>query len=303
MEAKTKLDLTGQTFEYLYVIERMPKEFKRNTTVYWHCRCRCGKDVYPSTYELVHGRTKSCGCRRIEMQHQRVKVNPGDRFNKLVVVERVENTSKHDQHSKWDCVCDCGNHVLVFGKDLTSGKRDMCTACKTKLVMDKRAIDITGMRFGKLVAMRCIGSKNHSRIWECQCDCGQVAQVPAAMLTFGNTKSCGCMRAHSFNENKIGDLLNKYHVEFLREFSFDDLVSDAGNKLRFDFAIYKQNEFVGLIEYQGEQHYIVANHGFGEYQREVSDKLKRDYCKQNNIPLYEIKYNDNIESKLVEILS
>ena len=29
--------------------------------------------------------------------------------------------------------------------------------------------------------------------------------------------------------------------------------------------------------------------------------MKKEYCEKNNIPLYTIKYNDNISTKLAEI--
>lgn len=41
---------------------------------------------------------------------------------------------------------------------------------------------------------------------------------------------------------------------------------------------------------------------FGKTQRTETDLLKKIYCQDNNISLYEIKYTDNIEKKLNSIL-
>ena len=73
--------------------------------------------------------------------------------------------------------------------------------------------------------------------------------------------------------------------------------------LRFDFAIFdKNNNLLGLIEYQGEQHY--KNYKImGKQQREITDPMKKEYCLNKNIPLFEIKYTENIVLKLQEILS
>ncbi len=293
---RQRKDQTGMTFGYLTVIE--PDLSRR---YHWHCKCKCGKDVYASTHDLERGKTKSCGCYKREMAHLRVRVKPGDVYGKLTVLQRVENNT--DQHSKWDCLCECGNHVFVYGKDLTGCRnRTMCVECAKVAQADKRALDITGQRFGKLTAVRCVGSKRNSRIWECKCDCGQTTFVSAAMLSYGNTRSCGCMRAHSYNEELINDMLFNKHITYSREYSFYDLVSESGKPLRFDFAIFSNNALICLIEYQGEQHYIIANSGFGQYQRDVSDALKRDYCNIHNIPLFEIRFDDNIPKQIDRIL-
>lgn len=52
--------------------------------------------------------------------------------------------------------------------------------------------DITGERFGKLVAVSFAYSKNGS-YWNCMCDCGNTTVVYLGKLTTGATKSCGCI--------------------------------------------------------------------------------------------------------------
>lgn len=56
-----------------------------------------------------------------------------------------------------------------------------------------KPLDLTGQRFGKLVALRRLEEKK-GRVfyWECQCDCGNVCKVVGTYLKNGNTKSCGC---------------------------------------------------------------------------------------------------------------
>jgi hypothetical protein len=57
-------------------------------------------------------------------------------------------------------------------------------------------IDITGRRFGSLTATKPTSNRNNQGgiIWECICDCGNVAYAAAHDLTKGNTHSCGCSR-------------------------------------------------------------------------------------------------------------
>ncbi len=59
----------------------------------------------------------------------------------------------------------------------------------------KPRINLSNKRFGRLVAIRDIGSGfNRNRMWECKCDCGRITSVPSMRLRNGITKSCGCIR-------------------------------------------------------------------------------------------------------------
>jgi hypothetical protein len=58
------------------------------------------------------------------------------------------------------------------------------------------AIDITGQRFGRLVAIERQGrAKNGNALWLCQCSCGNMTVVESYGLRHGSTKSCGCLRS------------------------------------------------------------------------------------------------------------
>lgn len=56
-------------------------------------------------------------------------------------------------------------------------------------------IDITGQRYGKLVAI-CPTSKRTKSggyIWTFKCDCGNIKDIPANSVKVGLIKSCGCL--------------------------------------------------------------------------------------------------------------
>lgn len=57
-----------------------------------------------------------------------------------------------------------------------------------------KAIDITGLRFGKLIALKPTEKRCNGQVyWLCQCDCGKQAKVLKSALMNNNrpTKSCG----------------------------------------------------------------------------------------------------------------
>ena len=60
--------------------------------------------------------------------------------------------------------------------------------------------DITGQRFGRLVAVKRTSDKDKRGkcyLWECSCDCGTVCFVGTDLLLGGGVKSCGCLRYES----------------------------------------------------------------------------------------------------------
>jgi len=77
------------------------------------------------------------------------------------------------------------------------------------------------------------------------------------------------------------------------------------NQLPFDFYIPSINT---TIEYQGEQHFTplrFLNKYDGDKKLksiQITDKIKKEYCKNNNIKLFEITYKDNIGIKMKELL-
>ena len=59
--------------------------------------------------------------------------------------------------------------------------------------------DLTGQRFGRLVVL-CeypIRERGVYSQWVCQCDCGNKTIVIGTSLSYGSTKSCGCLQRES----------------------------------------------------------------------------------------------------------
>lgn len=62
--------------------------------------------------------------------------------------------------------------------------------------------DVTGQRFGRLVAVNRTESKtsNGSYVWHCVCDCGKEKFVGLCYLQRGTTSSCGCLAEDQLDE-------------------------------------------------------------------------------------------------------
>lgn len=104
----------------------------------------------------------------------------------------------------------------------------------------------------------------------------------------------------SKGERKIEKWLIENNFSYEREYKFDDCKDK--NFLRFDFCLFINNEKY-LIEYDGRQHFLSSDKK-QQILKEIQkrDKIKNDYCKNNNLKLLRIKYTDykNIENILSE---
>ena len=59
--------------------------------------------------------------------------------------------------------------------------------------MGKRAIDLTGQRFGRYTVLERAGSDTYrASMWHCRCDCGTERIVRGKNLKSGAIVSCGC---------------------------------------------------------------------------------------------------------------
>ena len=128
---------------------------------------------------------------------------------------------------------------------------------------------------------------------------GEFKKQPGKIL-YSNRISCPYCSA-SNGEALLVKLLEeegyKINKDIFTEYSFNDLYYK--NKLKFDIYLKPLNI---LIEFDGKQHYDEKSFFYDEEQI-LRDKLKNEYCKNNNIKL--IRFIDNskeLTNKKLEIM-
>lgn len=301
------IDLTGQKFGRLTVLKRVEDNIAKSGRhqPQWLCLCECGGTAVCQAGNLKSGKSASCGCLWKEKHsNATVKDLTGKRFGRLTVVERADDVP--DGKIKvvaWKCKCDCGNEIIVRACNLKSGFTKSCGCYVKDRSHEVNFVDHSYEAFNYLVIMpfyeRRKTGKTAMTYWMCECVCGRITFAQFSSLSNGNILSCGCIGASS-GEYEISTILTENHIEFQREYWFDDLRTEKNQPMRFDFAVKKNGKLQYLIEYQGEQHYVDSD--FGRQQREITDIAKRKYCKKHNIKLYEISYNQDISEAMRRIL-
>lgn len=125
---------------------------------------------------------------------------------------------------------------------------------------------------------------------------GRFLQTPKV-----HRKGSGCpICKSSLGEKFIYHFLNEHKINFIQQHKFDDLVFKG--HLRCDFYV---EEFNLVIEYNGEQHYIPNEFFGGEVGFKLTverDFLKKQYCLEKNINYEVVRYDEDKNKRMLEIL-
>lgn len=219
----------------------------------------------------------------------------GKKFGRLAVLgfdsgKYIAQNNKC-RNTYWMCECECGKLTSVRSDLLTHHKTISCGCYNKDMIREKHSRNLTGMRFGKLIAVRLTDIKDgKANVWECRCDCGTVKNVRSTSLTSGAITSCGCKKMSSGAKN-IAEILSTNDIKFVPDFRVDNMY--------FDFFV--DNSYA--IEYDGEQHFRESWRGKRQldYQKSL-DARKNEYCKNKGMPLIRIPYwhqNDVVLEDLI----
>jgi hypothetical protein len=220
----------------------------------------------------------------------------------IIIAKDEEKTKKYKHGCYWIVKCSiCGKERSCRSDNL----KRKCRSCAAKQRTDNDNITIIDNLVGKQFGYwQVISKAQKNNYWTCMCmNCGTIKDVFRGNLTQGLSKSCGCVS--SWGEAQIIYWLKFFKIEYKKEYIFKDLKTNKDGFPRFDFAIFKDNKLLYLIEYDGKQHYSYDknwNMKEEDYKRlQYIDNLKTEYCKKNKIPLYRFNNFCNLEEEIKEL--
>ena len=251
-------------------------------TAYFNCRCCfCGRyKILFASQIRTHSRTK-CSCRVYRNML-------GTRVGNVDIID-------YDEITKLFLVrCRCGRE---FNRRKSEIYRVWCgTDCTFKKQHSPKLIDIIGNRYGKLVVL----SELDKQTFLCSCDCGNMFKTSKRALLQNISTHCGCSRPISKGENKVRELLTTNNINFICEYYFQDLkFIDTNRCPKFDFYL---PDFNCIIEFDGRQHFEINS--FFDIKDEIKDRdrVKTQYCLDNNIKLIRIPYTHLRKLELDDLL-
>lgn len=137
-----------------------------------------------------------------------MSIQIGNRVGQLTVAEATDG--RKNGYTIWRCQCDCGGEILLDTRCL---QRETIRDCGCHVKIKPGQKDLTGMRYGRLVAIEPTEkrAKNGGTIWKCRCDCGKETLAVSTQLTQGYKKSCGCW-GHPDLKDYVGRRFGKLTV-------------------------------------------------------------------------------------------
>ena len=199
------------------------------------------------------------------------------------------DTNNKTKITKWICQCECGNIFSADGTKIRSGWTRSCGCLQKEITSKRTRSDLIGKRFGRLTVIECLGTKGHSVLWKCQCDCGNITEGTSNNLLTNQKLSCGCLKSRG--EELVSQYLKENNIPFKQEYNLGNLKNLPKSSARIDFAIMKNDKPIGFIEIDGIQHYDKNNPWYNEGV-ENNVLLKKQYCLENNLPLLHLFYNN-----------
>lgn len=154
--------------------------------------------------------------------------------------------------------------------------------------------DITGQRFGRLVATERVGYKMRSGckavVWRCKCDCGNFVEVVGIDLRSGHTKSCGCIHSEQLaNRNKemakenVWDITSReYGVGFTskgEEFYFD---KEDFDKIKDYYWMINGNGYVVTSNNKKHMHRLIMGIDGKDWTKIQVDHVRGEHTKNDN---------------------
>lgn len=247
----------------------------------------CEKHFINIITRIKNGSCRSCGCQqgKPKITYQ-LNFQKGDLVgpNKHIFIKEIEKKNNM-RYGLFKCSF-CNS---LFENSLSKINTGAIKSCGCQ---QRKIKDITGQRFGKLVAIEPTDKRmiDHNVIWKCQCDCGNIIEASQNNLTHFRTTSCGC-KTISLGEEKIFSILQDNNINFKIQYVFKNCINPKTNtKLRFDFYLPDYN---CCIEYDGIQHFEETTMCSDSLiDRQYRDNIKNQYCKDNDIKLIRIPYFD-----------
>jgi hypothetical protein len=204
----------------------------------WKVTCDCGNVNNVSSQSLINKSSESCHeCTTLGSRKFIHSDYIGKKYGHLTVLDEPEYHVKEDNGKNrrmWLVKCDCKNNTEFYIRtnDLIQNKTLGCRHCaatrREEAETENLKKDLIGIKFNMLKVLdyeksdlKHPGSKETSRYWKVQCDCGnlislktdEILGTKGRILQNGDKPlkySCGCVPHPNLPHGKVGELNCNY---------------------------------------------------------------------------------------------
>ena len=258
-------------------------------------------------YHSAHGCPK---CGRIRMKNSKVNNNWLEDFTR-VHSDKYDYSKSIYTGAKNKIEIICKEHGSFFQRVMTHKSGGGCLKCgllkarttgiKSSMIASNNLIDnFIKVHNNRYDYSKVIYTTKNSKVEIICKEHGSFLQTPSSHKSGSGCPKCSISKG----EQSIMNFLDTNNIKYETQYKFEDCLSQTSQKrLSFDFYLVEKNM---CIEYDGIQHFEPIDKwgGLERFEKQTfNDKIKNEYCKNNEIKLLRIAYTsfDNIESILNEI--
>ena len=292
------------------IIYKSKNEYEKNKHHFCSQKCH---------YEYISFGTKeiicsNCGAKKTVMKNDNTKFCSQKCAMEYIAKEKREKINNDDSRKR---ICkNCGKEFIIYPSEINKNKYLCSKECRVEWLKNnvfntkeykedktKKGKESFYYKYNNMdTNVELLGDyiDSHTKI-PCTCKIHKTEKFSMlpSKITSGQTGCIHCYTNKSYNEITINDFLIKYNYNFIRQKKFKNCKDKKC--LPFDFYL---TDFNIAIEYDGEHHYKpIKRKNMSEedainefYNIQRRDKIKTEYCLNNNIKLIRIPYweKDNI---------
>lgn len=142
-----------------------------------------------------------------------------------------------------------------------------------------RAVDLTGMRFGRLSVVRKTRSASGRVAWVCKCECGNETTTLTTELLKGHAKSCGC-----YHRDKMSVSFRKHGQHKTRLYKiWSNMLQRCGNPKNDNYQRYGAKGINVCEEWKDFQAFYKWATANGYTENLSIDRIEnsKGYCPEN----------------------
>ena len=252
-----------------------------------------GEFIVRADHHLNNQGCSKCKAEEITKKHKNNFIKKA----KLIHGDKYDYSLVDYKNSKTEVIIICKIHGEFKQKPYIHLRNHGCQKCGYNLSNTEKFIEKANKKHSNKYNYKLVNyTHSHNKINIICEKHGIFSQSPEGHLS---GRGCPLCRV-SKGEKQIESFLLHYNIRYEYQKKFNDCVDKR--ELPFDFYLIDYNM---IIEYDGIQHFELITY-FGEtafQQIQLHDKIKNQYCYDNNIDLIRIKYNDNISEILKKLLN
>lgn len=181
---------------------------KRGNSLYWKCRCSCGRNdaVIVRTEMIINARRVSC--RSCRGDYRRNYPREFQAWEGMINRYGVDFISVEWKYNFPNFLADMGpqppGSVFVRKEKTIIFSKENCKWGTRRESSFVKETMVPGEKFGRLTTVsKSHLDGRHGWVWNCICSCGNEIKVRQGSLRGNNTRSCGCLSKEASSKTCI----------------------------------------------------------------------------------------------------